>query len=76
MNRIIQGIFEMQTPFNMIVLIILIVMGAGIITGIAKQIRKYACHHREIDLKREMLDRGLSAEEIEQIIRAKVPERK
>ena len=39
MNRFIQGIFELQTPFNMVVLIILIVMGTSVIAGIATQIR-------------------------------------
>jgi hypothetical protein len=76
MNQFIQGIFQLQTPFNMVVLIILIGSAAGIISGLFKQIRKYACYHQELNFKREMLDRGLSTEEIEQIVRAKAPERR
>ena len=58
-------------PFNMVVYIMLIVCGSGVLTSISKQIRKYACHRQELDFKREMLDRGMSVEEIEQVVRAR-----
>jgi hypothetical protein len=58
-------------PFNMVVMIVLICTTAGVVTGIAKQVRKYACHREEIELKREMLESGIPVDEIERVIRAK-----
>jgi uncharacterized iron-regulated membrane protein len=55
----------------MIVMIFLIVAISGVIASLFKQIRKYACHRREIELKRELVDRGLSVDEIERIVAAK-----
>jgi hypothetical protein len=75
MLEIFQAILNMQTPFNMIVLIVLFGCAVGVLTGIAKEVRKYGCHRQDIDFKRELVDRGLSADEIERIVQAKSPER-
>ena len=56
---------------NWIVTIILICVGASVLTSIAKQLRKYGCHRNEVELKRELVERGLAVEEIERIIAAK-----
>jgi len=69
--EIFKGILSIQTPFNMIVLIVLFGCVAGVLTGIAAQIRKYGCHRQDVDFKRELVDRGLSADEIERIIKAR-----
>jgi hypothetical protein len=66
-----QGVFRLQTPFNMVVIIVMISVGAGVITTLITQIRKYAGHRQELEFKREMLDRGLSVDEIEKIVQAK-----
>jgi hypothetical protein len=55
---------------NWIVLIVLICVGASLLTSIAKQIRKYGCHRQEIELKRDLVERGLSVDEIERIVAA------
>jgi len=55
-------------PFNMVVYIMLIVCGSGVLTSVFKQIRKFACHRQELDFKRELLDRGMSVEEIERVV--------
>jgi len=73
MSELVDKIFQLQTPFNMVVIIVIVVMGAGIITGVAKQIRKYAGHRHELDFKRDMLDRGMSAEEIALVIETTAP---
>lgn len=65
------GILHLPTPFNMVVLIVLICSVAGVLTGIATQIRKFVCYRQDIDFKRELLDRGLSADEIERILNAR-----
>jgi hypothetical protein len=71
MESFMQGVFQLQTPFNMVVIIVMISVGAGVITTLITQIRKYVGHRQELEFKREMLDRGLSVDEIEQIVRAK-----
>jgi hypothetical protein len=53
---------------NWIVLIVLICVGSGVITSIVKQIRKYGCHRQEVELKRDLVERGLSVDEIERIV--------
>jgi hypothetical protein len=66
-------ITEMPSPFNMVVLVVLFATVGTVIKAIAKYIRQYASHRQELALKREMLERGMSAGEIEQVIRARSP---
>jgi cell division protein FtsL len=69
--ELFEHITSMGQPWSMIVLIVLISCAIGLVGTIAKQIRKYACHRQETELKREMVERGFSAEEIERVIAAK-----
>jgi len=71
MTELFQSLLNLPTPFNMIVLIVLISCTAGVITSIFKQVRKYSSHRQELDFKRDLVERGLSADEIERIIAAK-----
>jgi hypothetical protein len=74
MNSIVElfkGIMSMPAPFNMIVLVVLIGCTTGMMTSIFKQVRKYGCHRRDVDLKRELVERGLGVDEIERIVAAK-----
>ena len=73
MTQLIDKILSIPVPFNMIVIIVAISFGTAIITSIAKQIRKFACLKHELDFKRDMIDRGMSVEEIEQLLAAKSP---
>lgn len=73
MSEALHSIVSMPTPFNMVVLITLIVMTASLVGTVAKQIRKYVCHRQELEFKRELLDRGLAAEEVERIVVARSP---
>lgn len=70
MSQFVQLIRDMGTPFNMIVMICLIFAFSSVIGVIVDQVRKYLCHRQDLDFKREMLDRGMSAEEIDRVIRA------
>ena len=56
---------------NWVVLLILGGALTGVITSLAKQLRKYGCFRQEVALKRELVERGLSVEEIERVIAAK-----
>jgi len=71
MTGIVRQIVEISPPFNMIVLVVLIVTAGSIVKGIAKYIRQYACHRNELEFKRDLLERGMSANEIEQVIKAR-----
>ena len=53
MSSILESITSIPAPFNMVVLIVLIACGAGVITGVAKEFRKYLCHREEVELKRD-----------------------
>ncbi len=73
MSDLIHSIVNIPPPFNMIVIVVLITCGAAVIKFVAMEIRKFGCHRQDIDFKREMVDRGLSAEEIERILAASSP---
>ena len=51
-------------------MIVLIFFMAWLIGHIVEEMRKYACHCKDVELKRDLVDRGLSAEEIERIVAA------
>ncbi|TWU31567.1 hypothetical protein [Novipirellula artificiosorum] len=73
MSQVLESILSLQTPFNMVVMVVLIGCTAGVITGIAKEVRKYMCHREEVELKRDLLARGMSATEIDQVVRSQSP---
>ena len=70
MSQLFELIQGLHTPFNMVATICLIFAVASVFGAFFKQLRKFVCHRQEIDFKREMVDRGMSAEEIEQVVRA------
>jgi hypothetical protein len=71
MSSAIQSITSIPAPFNMIVLVVLIVTAGSLVGTIATQVRKWACHRQEIEFKRELLDRGMSVEEIARMAETK-----
>lgn len=73
MNAFIDKIISIPVPFNMIIIMMAIIFGAGIITSVAKQIRKYLCLREELEFKREMIDRGMTPDEIERLVKCKSP---
>ena len=75
MFELFKAIIDIETPFNMIVLVALFGCAAGVLGAIAKEIRKYGCHRQEVEFKRDLVDRGLPADEIERIIAAQGPAR-
>jgi hypothetical protein len=73
MSDVMHSIISIGVPFNMIVLVVLIGTAASVVGTVAKQIRKYASHRQELEFKRELLDRGLGADEVEKIVKARSP---
>jgi hypothetical protein len=73
MGDAIHSIISIGAPFNMIVLVVLIVNFAWLVGAVAKQTRKWASHRQELEFKRELLDRGMTADEIERILKAQGP---
>jgi hypothetical protein len=73
MHDLIQLVESIPAPFNMVVLIVLIGSVCTLLGTIASQVRVYANHRGEVQLKRELVERGLSVDEIERIIKAKSP---
>jgi hypothetical protein len=70
MTETLNLITGIPSPFNMIVLVVLISCAAGIVTSLFKELRKFACHRQELNLKRELVERGLSIDEIERVVAA------
>jgi hypothetical protein len=71
MNQFVEAFNNLGAPWNMIVLVVLISGLGSAVKTIAKQTRGYACHRVDMNLKRELVERGLSADEIERIVAAK-----
>lgn len=69
-NSALQSITSISAPFNMIVLVVFALVVGGIFTTLFQQLRKFASHRAELNFKRDLLDRGLTADEVEQIVRA------
>jgi hypothetical protein len=70
MTYVFDSIIHMPIPFNMIVLVVLIGCVAKVIKAVITQIGVYGCHRQDTEFKRDMVDRGMSAEEIERILAA------
>jgi hypothetical protein len=73
MQDFFHSLLNTNSPFGMIVLVVLIGSLIGLIGTIAKQARIYASHRADVQLKRELVERGLSVEEIERVVAAKSP---
>jgi hypothetical protein len=71
--ELFQALINIPVPFNMIVLVVLFGCITGGIKGVAVELRKYACHRQTLQFKRELVERGLGGDEIEQIVAAQTP---
>jgi hypothetical protein len=43
---------------------------------VATQVRKYACHRHDVELKHDLVERGLTVDEIERIVRVRSTDKK
>jgi hypothetical protein len=56
---------------NMFLVVPLALIGFAVVGTIATYIHKYASDQRDLDFKRDLVERGLSVDEIERIVAAK-----
>ena len=61
--------FFLPPPFNFVVILVLVCVAGGVLTSAGKYIRDFAIHRQELQFKREMVERGLSIEEIADLTR-------
>lgn len=71
MTDLLQSLFQGPQPWGMIITVVLIGCAAGVIGTVAGEIRKYACHRKDVELKRDLVERGLTVEEVERIVGTK-----
>ena len=62
----------MQSSIWFILLLPIAFVGLALIAVIASQVRKYACYRHELEFKRDLVERGLSIDEIEPRCRRQV----
>ena len=65
------SLLNAETPAQFFVLIALIGCTAAVLITLFVQVARYASHRAELSFKRELVDRGLSVDEIERIVSAK-----
>jgi hypothetical protein len=73
MSEFFKSVMSIGAPFNMVVLIVLIGSLCTLLGTIAAQVRIFVSHRADVQLKRELVERGLSVDEIERVIQAKSP---
>jgi hypothetical protein len=61
---------------NPFVIIVLAAFVFFLLLAMVTEARKYATRRHELEIKRDMVERGLSVEEIERVIAAKTPKDK
>lgn len=71
MYDVIKTALEVPAPFNMIIVCTALVAAPAAVTGIAVELRKFATHRLDLNAKREMVDQGMTADEIERVLRAR-----
>lgn len=60
----------LMTPFAIPIVAILAVFGYVAVQTVMSTVRGIVKHRNEIELKQSMIDRGMSAEEIERVIQS------
>ena len=71
MSTFLQSILHLEIPFNWLSLMGLSLFAFGTVAAIVTQIRKFAVHVIDTRFKRDLVERGLSVEEIERVVAAR-----
>ena len=70
MSNLVTKALEVPIPFNFLIVALVLCAFVAVVGVIVVELRKFATHRLDLDMKREMLDRGMPPEEIEQVLRA------
>lgn len=73
MTQLIEMIQGMGVPFSTAIVIVAIISFAMLVFVVAAMIEAFVRHRQDLQFKRDMLERGLSIEEIERLIGAPTP---
>ena len=68
MMELLRTIVNITPPFNMIVIVTVVGCSVAVVGIIATEIRKFACHRQTTELKRELVERGLSVDETAEVM--------
>ena len=63
-------ILEIQIPFNLAIIAVILGSLIAMVAIIAAQIQNYAIHRSELEAKRDMLSQGMQVDEIERVLEA------
>lgn len=69
--HLIDSVFAIPTPFNFLLMVAMVVATTFVASVAAVQFRQYCSHRDEVELKRELVARGMSAQEIVTVIGAR-----
>ena len=75
MYEVITKVLEVPVPFNFLIMGLALCTLFGVIAVIATEVRKFATHRLDLEMKRELLDQGVPPEEIESVLRAGRPKK-
>jgi hypothetical protein len=70
-SQALDTLLNFDSPGKFFVVLALIAAVAGTIITAVVQLSGYASHRADLNFKREMVERGLSVEEIERVLTAK-----
>ena len=76
MSDLLHSLQNVPAPFNMIVLLAVIGGFVAVLCTAIVQVRLFAEHRADLQLKRELVERGLSADEIERVVASKSSSKK
>ncbi|MEM9352631.1 MAG: hypothetical protein AAGA92_06440 [Planctomycetota bacterium] len=70
LSEMLKAALAVPIPFNMIIVCTMFLASGAAVVGVAMQVRKIATHRMDLDIKRRMVEEGMTAEEIERVLRA------
>ena len=70
MSEVLKTALEVPFPFNMCIILGALGIMLAMVGIVSAELSKYARHRLDADLKRDLVERGMSAEEIERILEA------
>ena len=70
MFDLVKDLIGVDTPYSVPIASMLFLAVAAALVLLAREVRKGVAHRMDLDAKREMVSRGMSAEEIARVLRA------